>query len=205
MDLLQKGQKISINIQNEDKIVEMSGSISKVYDDRIDVELPPYFMRYVEFLEVGKPLTIKVFSKIGTIDFNTVVISSPLEDDNFTIEFDANALKLTVGEELPVIGAMEKLRIYNKEWSYMAKTFEISTENIKFYSDKVFNIDENLNCELILPSDYGTINFKITITERDEVYDKEYTASFYNMNENDRQTLLYYMYVYSNDYSQEEK
>ena len=117
MDLLQQGQKLSINIQKEDNLVEIIGTITEIFDDRIEIELPPYFMRYVEYLDVGKPLTIKVFSKIGTIDFNTVVISSPLEDDSFAIEFDTNALKLTIGNEIPVIDAMETLRIYTKEWS----------------------------------------------------------------------------------------
>ena len=194
MDLLQQGQKLSINIQTEDKLIEIIGTITEIFDDRINLELPPYFMRYIEYLDVGKPLTIKVFSKIGTIDFNTIVISSPLEDDeSFAIEFDANALKLTVGTEIPIIDTMETIRIYTKEWSILAKTLQISTEYIKLYSNKIFN------CELMLPKEYGIIKFGATITEIDPVYEKEYTATFFNMSETDRQTLLYYMYVYANN------
>ena len=203
MDLLQEGQKLSINIQKEDMLVEIIGTIAEIYDDRINIELPPYFMRYVEYLDVGKTLTIKVFSKFGTIDFNTIVISSPLEDECFAIEFDANALKLTVGDEIPVVAAMEKIRLYTNEWSSLAKTLEISTDYIKIYSDKVFNTDDSFNCELMLPEEYGIINFRATITEKDPVYEKEYTATYYNMSEKDRQTLLYYIYTYANNSEQE--
>ena len=205
MDLLQQGQKLSINIQKDDTLVEIIGTITELYDDRIIIELPPYFMRYIEYLDVGKNLTVKVFSKIGTIDFNTVVISSPLEDDNFAIEFDANALKLTVGSEIPVIDAMENIRIYTKEWSQIVKTLQISTDFIKIYSNKVFKIDDTFNCELMLPQEYGTIKFGATITAIDPIYEKEYTATYYNMNETDRQTLLYYMYAYSNSSEQVRK
>ncbi len=203
MDLLQSGQKISINIEKDDKLVEILATIVEIFDDRLDIELPQYFMRYIEYLDVGKHLTIKVFSKLGTVDFNTVVISSPLED-KFTVEFDYNSLKLTPGEELPVIDAIENLRIIKGEDSFIVKTIQISTEYIKLYSDEPLVQEENFKCELILPEDYGTISFKATVTAKDTVYDNEYTISFYGMNEYDRQTLLYYMYVYTNEYTEQE-
>lgn len=203
MDLLKQGQKISLYIQKDDTLVEIIGTITEIYDDRLDIELPPYFMRYIEFLDVGKFLTAKVFSKVGTIDFNSIVISSPIEDESFAIEFDANALRLTVSSEIPVIASMEKLRLYDKDWSYIAKTFEISTEYVKFYSDKDFNVDDTFNCELILPDEYGIIKFRATVTEKDPLYDREYTAAYYNMSEKDRQTLLYYIYIYTNNSEQE--
>ena len=105
MDLLRIGQKLSIFFQKDEKIVEISCTVQKVFDDRLVIELPPYFMRYINFLEVGKRLTVKVFSKIGTLDFNTVIISSPLEEE-FAVELDYNAMKLKEGDELPVINAV---------------------------------------------------------------------------------------------------
>lgn len=100
MDLLSEGQKLNLYIQKSDSIVEMVCSIEHVFDDRLEVALPQYFMRYIEYLQTGCRLTVKAFSKLGTIDFNTVVISSPLED-NFAIELDYNAMKLTPSSEIP--------------------------------------------------------------------------------------------------------
>ena len=198
MELLKSGQKLSIYFQKEERLVEVASTISEVKTDRIVVDLPPYFMRYIEFLEVGCKLTIKVFSKIGTIDFNTVVITSPLEDE-FSIEVDYNAMKLTPTEEFPVINAVEQMNIVKEESVYKVNTFEISTTYLRFYSDFEFQMDDILDCELFLPKNYGIIRFKGTITYVDPVYDNEFQISYSTMTEEDRQSLLYYMYLYSNN------
>ena len=203
MDLLQVGQKLTLNICKQNKLVELVGKINAIYDDRLDVELPPYFMRYVECLDVNMRITVKVFSKFGTIDFNAVVITSPLED-GFTIELDYNAMKFTPGEELPVINALEKLNIKRNGEVILANTIEISTESIKIYCDTPLEKDDNFDCELLLPDDYGIIYFKAAVTYKDTIYDNEYKISFYSMNETDRQTLLYYMYLYMKNYDQEQ-
>lgn len=197
MDLIKPGQKLSLFFPKSDKLVEIVCVILQVLSDRLIVELPQYFMRYIEFLEVGCPLTVKVFSKLGTVDFNTVVITSPLED-NFTMELDYNAMKLTPGEELPVINAVEDLNILQNDTVLNVKTFEISTESLKFYSDKKFALGDFFDCELILPKNYGIIKFRATVINVDPVYDNEFQVSYSLMNEDDRQSLLYYMYIYSN-------
>ena len=198
MDLLKTGQKISISFQKEEKIVEISCTISEVLEDRIVIELPQYFMRYIEYLEVGCKLTVKVFSKIGTVDFNTIVISSPLEEE-FSVELDYNAMKLTPTEEIPVVNAVETLNIImDDERLFKVNTFEIATEYLKFYSDYEFQMNESFNCELILPKNYGIIKFRGTVIYIDPVYDNEYKITYENMVEEDRQNLLYYMYLYTN-------
>ncbi len=203
MELIHSGQKLSINIIKDDKLIEIIGVITEVLDDRISVELPKYFMRYIEFLEVGKPLTVKIFSKMGTVDFNTVVITSPLEE-HFTIELDYNAVKLTPDSDVKSVDAIETLILKDKDASYTVKTTDISIETIICVCTKPLEVDQKFDCELILPQDYGTIFFKATVTKRDIVYDNEYTLSCYAMNEENRQSLLYYMYMYTLKYSQQE-
>lgn len=172
----------------------MACTIESVLEDRIVIELPPYFMRYIEFLQEGCGLTIKVFSKLGTIDFNTVVITSPMEDE-FSVELDYNAMKLTPGEELPVLKALELVTMSKGEESWTVKTFEISTQYLKFFSERSFQLDEVYECELNLPESYGIISFTGIITDVDPVYENEFTITFRTMTEVDRQTLLYYMYM----------
>lgn len=198
MDLLREEQKITLYFQKNENMVEMVCTIAKVYDDRLDLILPQYFMRYINFLQVGCRLTAKAFSKLGTVDFNTVVISSPLEE-TFTIELDYNSLKLMTGSELPVINATESMEVTRIDGSLIVKTFEISTEYIKFYCDKKLEIGETLNCSIKLPKDYGIINFKASVLEVDSIYDNEYKALYVSMPGSTMQTLLYYMYVYTKD------
>ena len=200
MDLFNEGQKLALIFVKDSNMVEMICTIEKVFDDRLELQLPQYFMRYVEFLQEGSRVTIKVFSKLGTVDFNSVIISSPLDSDlPFAIELDYNAVKLTPGEELPVVSAMEKLEIYLENEIIKLKTFEISTEYMRYYSDRKFNIDDQLDCAIILPKDYGIIKFKAVVSEIDPIYDNEYTATYVTMTEKARQSLLYYMYLYSSN------
>lgn len=199
MDLFNEEQKIALSFIKDNMMVEMVCSIDKIYEDRLSLNLPQYFMRYINYLQVGNRVTAKVFSKLGTIDFNTVIITSPLEDV-FFIELDYNSLKLTPSNEIPVINATESLTIIKNSEVFNLKTLEISTDYIKFYSDKKFNLEEAVDCNINLSNNYGTIKFKATISGIDEVYDNEYTASFTTMTENDRQTLLYYMYMYTKDF-----
>ena len=106
MDLFNEEQKIALSFIKDNMMVEMVCSIDKIYEDRLSLNLPQYFMRYINYLQVGNRVTAKVFSKLGTIDFNTVIITSPLEDV-FFIELDYNSLKLTPSNEIPVINATD--------------------------------------------------------------------------------------------------
>lgn len=196
MDLLREGQKLTLYFQKNSNMVEMSCEIEKIHDDRLDIILPKYFMRYVEMLRVGAKLTAKAFSKFGTVDFNTVVISSPLEE-TFTIELDYNSVKLTPSNDLPLINAVEKLEISIDNETFFTKTFELSMEYIKFNSDKNFLVGNNLECTLYLPETYGIIKFRAVVKEIDPIYSDEITAQVFTMTEEDRQTLLYYIYVYT--------
>lgn len=198
MDLFKKNQKVALIFQTESKTVEITCVINKVMNDRLELILPQYFMRYINYLKVGKRLSAKGFSKLGTLDFNTVVISSPLED-SFLIELDYNSIKLNSGSDVPKIHAVETLQVKREDSVLILKTIEITTEYLKFYTDKKFKIDEKIECDLILPDDYGIINIKGFISEIDPVYSNEYTLRYSTMREDSRQIILYYMYMYTKD------
>lgn len=198
MDLFNEGQKLTLFFKKDSNMVEMTCAIEQVFDDRLSLLLPQYFMRYIDYLQVGATLTAKAFSKVGTIDFNTMVISSPLED-NFIIEMDYNAIRLTIGEDIPVIQAIEDLEINLEDRCLNLKTFEISIDYIKFNSKTRLSINDSFDATLILPKNYGIIKFNAVVTEIDPIYDTEYTAVFTTMTEQARQSLIYYMYVYSKD------
>ena len=202
MDLIKKGQKLTLFFQKGSYMVEMACTVEEVFEDRLVLNLPQYFMRYIEYLQLGKKLTVKAFSKLGTVDFNTVVISSPLEEC-FSIEADQNSMKLTPGSELPVVEAIEPIDVIRESGVVKLKTFKISTEYLKFYSDIPFTVDEFIDCSLNLPKDYGIIKFRAIVSDVDPVYDNEYTIKYLNLTEEDIQTLLYYMYMYSSTTDQD--
>ena len=73
MNLLSKEQKIALIFQKGDNLIEIICTIEKIYDDRLELALPQYFMRYIDSLQVNSSVTAKVFTKFGTIDFNSVI------------------------------------------------------------------------------------------------------------------------------------
>ena len=198
MDLLSIEQKIALLFQKGENLIEMTCVIDNVKDDRLELSLPQYFMRYIDCLQVGTKLTAKAFSQLGTIDFNTIIITSPLEDV-FSIEVDANAVKLTPGKELPVVNAIEPIEISCAKGQILTKTIELSTEYVKIASDVKLDIEDTLDCLLKLPKDYGTIRFKAVVAEVDDVFDDEYKINFSTITESALQDLLYYMYIYSKE------
>ena len=198
MNLFNEGQKLALLFNKDSNIVEIICTIEKIFDDRLQLVLPQYFMRYIAYLQEGTQLTAKVFSKLGTVDFNTMIIDSPL-DENFTIELDYNALKLATGDEIPTIKAVDFLEIHINNSLIRVKTFEITTEYLKFSSNKDFSVGDTFDGVLILPKSYGKINFVGEIVEIDPIYTNEYTVNYITITEDAKQELLYYMYMYTKD------
>ena len=53
----------NLEAQSKDSnFVEMTCSIESIKDDRLVLNLPQYFMRYIDFLQVGSKMTAKAFS-----------------------------------------------------------------------------------------------------------------------------------------------
>lgn len=195
MNLFKKDQRVALYIEKKDIVVEIVCTINKILDDRLILNLPQYFMRYIDILQVGTKLMAKVFSKLGTIDFNSIIISSPLED-SFAIELDYNAIKFVDNADLTVIEEIHPLKINDNTEEITAETIEISTQNLKFtYQENKFKLNQILDFTLHLPKNYDIINFKGIISHIDEIYENEYTVTYSIISDVARQNLLYYIYM----------
>ena len=195
MNLFKKDQRVALYIEKKDIVVEIICTINKILDDRLILNLPQYFMRYIDILQVGTKLMAKVFSKLGTIDFNSIIISSPLED-SFAIELDYNAIKFVDNADLTVIEEIHPLKINDNTEEITAETIEISTQNLKFtYQENKFKLNQILDFTLHLPKNYDIINFKGIISHIDEIYENEYTVTYSIISDVARQNLLYYIYM----------
>ncbi|MBQ7127076.1 hypothetical protein IJO12_08315 [bacterium] len=195
MNLFKKDQRVALYIEKKDIVVEIICTINKILDDRLILNLPQYFMRYIDIMQVGTKLMAKVFSKLGTIDFNSIIISSPLED-SFAIELDYNAIKFVDNADLTVIEEIHPLKINDNTEEITAETIEISTQNLKFtYQENKFKLNQILDFTLHLPKNYDIINFKGIISHIDEIYENEYTVTYSIISDVARQNLLYYIYM----------
>lgn len=93
MGLVQINQKAKIIFDSEGHSVELDCTVDDVLFDRIRLVFVKSFMRYLDYLDVGNELLIKVFAPQGIIQFHSMVISSPMEK-YFEIEYDEDAINL---------------------------------------------------------------------------------------------------------------
>jgi len=93
MGLVQVLQKAKIIFDSDGHKVELDCTVDEVLFDRIRLVFTKSFMRYLNALEPGNELLIKVFAPQGVIQFHSMVISSPLEKF-FEIEYDEDAINL---------------------------------------------------------------------------------------------------------------
>ena len=167
MGLIQINQKAKIIFDSEGHKVELDYTVDDVLFDRIRLVFTKSFMRYLDYLEAGNELLIKVFAPQGVIQFHSMVISSPLEKF-FEIEYDEDAINLEMDYsskidhldnliiKRPLLGDIST-KIINMDLSWLSfctvtplninSTFDfimtLDNEEIMFKGKIIGEIDEN--------------------------------------------------------------
>lgn len=195
MNLVREGQKLNLIFNKGEKTVELTCIVSRVFYDRIVVELPKSFMRYIECLASGCEVSVRVFSTAGLLAFNSVIINGGLEDE-FTIEYDDNNVKMEHYSESPSIEEILEMTIKDvkKSTQYSAKTIEIGTKGVKFVCKDKLELDSVYDFVLSVGDEFGNIEFSGIINSNDEVFPEEYEMSYTKISGDDRQNILRFIY-----------
>lgn len=195
MNLVREGQKLNLIFNKGEKTVEITCVVAGVEFDRIIVELPKSFMRYIEHLSAGCEVSVRVFSTAGLLAFNSVIINGGLEDE-FVIEYDENAIKMEHYSESPSVEEILEMTIKNTKKALMfnAKTIEIGTKGIKFVCHDKLEVNGVYDFVLNVGEEFGNIEFSGIINSNDEVFTEEYEMSYTKISGDDRQNILRFMY-----------
>ncbi len=194
MNLVREGQKLNLIFNKGDKTVEITCVVAGIEFDRLLVELPKSFMRYIEFLSTGCEVSVRVFSTAGILAFNSIVINGGLEDF-FSIEYDENAVRMEPYTESPSIEEILELLIKDKSGrSYAAKTIEVGTKGLKFVCEEKLELETIYDFTLITNEEFGNIEFTGLINSYDEVFPEEYVMSYTKISGIDRQNILRFIY-----------
>jgi len=156
MGLFQENQKAKIIFEADDKIVEMDCYIAKIYYDRLKMELPDSSNRYHNYLKSGTLIKFKIFSQVGIISQDSIVLTSPEEKD-FTVEYDANSLDIQNRRHGKRYSANCNLVIFRPLLGNIeTKLIDISARGLRYYSD--------------IPLETGSIfDCKVTLTESSKI------------------------------------
>lgn len=195
MNLVREGQKLNLIFNKGEKTVEITCVVSKVFYDRLVVDLPKSFMRYIEHLTSGCEVSVRVFSTAGLIAFNSVIINGGLEEQ-FTIEYDEDFVSMEHYSESPSVEEILEMTIKDTSEPAMlsAKTIEIGTKGMRFVSSSKLNIGSVYDFVLNIGEEFGTIEFSGLINSNDEVFPEEYEMSYTKISGEDRQNILRFIY-----------
>lgn len=194
MNLVREGQKLNLIFNKGDKTVEITCVITAIEFDRLIVELPKSFMRYIEFLASGCEVSVRVFSTAGILAFNSIIINGGLEDI-FSIEYDENSVRMEPYTESPSAEEILDLIIKDKSGNvYQAKTIEIGTKGLKFVCENKLELETIYDFTLITNEEFGNIEFTGLINNYDEVFPEEYVMSYTKISGIDRQNILRFIY-----------
>ncbi len=195
MSLVREGQKLNLIFNKEDKTVEITCVVSEVQFDRIFVDLPKSFMRYINYLATGCEVSVRVFSTAGLLAFNSIIINGGLEEV-FSIEYDENFVRMEPYSDSPSVEEIINMTIKDPKSNqiYAAKTIEIGTKGVKFLCEDALEIDSVYDFVIMADEEYGNIEFSGLINGNDEVFPNEYEMSYTKISGSDRQDILRFIY-----------
>jgi c-di-GMP-binding flagellar brake protein YcgR len=166
---------------------ELNCGIKKVYKDRIFLDYPKEIMDYVDYLQEGDDVSVKIFTPSGIKAYDAIVLNSPLEND-FVIEFVENYIEIQRRKYLRMDFEAKVLIEYDRE-KIVTHTIDIGGGGIRFSCEDSFEPNQTVSCHLFLP-EFPAIQAQGIIIKEKHLKDNEYVMFFTKIDEKDRTKLL---------------
>lgn len=166
---------------------ELNCSIKSIQKDRISLNSPNDIMQYVDYLQEGDDISVKIFTPTGIKAYNAIVLNSPLEND-FVIEFVENYIEIQRRKYLRMDCEAKVLIEVGRE-KVVTHTIDIGGGGVRFTSETPFEPNQTVNCFIFLP-EFSAIQAQGIIIKEKHLKEKEYVIFFTKIDEKDRTKLL---------------
>ncbi|MGN1125047.1 MAG: PilZ domain-containing protein [Candidatus Gastranaerophilaceae bacterium] len=183
-------QKAKIFFDGENGIeMELDCIIKDIQNDRISLEYPEDAEPLKKYLEEGVPIDVKIFTPTGLVVFESVVIDSPLDGDDFIVEYieDTVVVERRDYSRSPL---KTKLTLELNKEVFIASTIDISGGGIKFFSKEELDPEQNVKGKLYLRNYNEPIEFEGVILDNPSLQPDEYTLAFTNIQEKERDKVI---------------
>lgn len=167
---------------------ELGCSIKKIYSDRISLDFPSETMNYLDYLEEGSEIAVKIFTPVGVRMFDSIILNSPLESE-FVIEFIENYIEVQRRKYLRV-DVNTKIIIEREEHNIVTNTLDIGGGGVRFFYEGSFDYKENVKCMLYLPMILNSIKAKGIIIKDSNLKKNEYVLFFTDIKEIERDKII---------------
>lgn len=188
MDIIRENQLVKLFFKDaEGSEKELNCTIKRIYKDRISLIPPEETIDYVDYLQEGDDISVKIFTPAGIKAYDAIVLNSPLED-NFVIEFVENYIEIQRRKYLRM-DYEAKVLIQEGFTKVVTQTIDIGGGGIRFASETPFNPNQTVTCHLFLP-EYPVIQAQGIIIKEKHLKENEYVIFFTKISENDRTKIL---------------
>lgn len=162
-------------------------SIKKLYKDRISLNYPKEIIQYVDYLQEGDDISVKIFTPVGIKAYDAIVLNSPLEND-FMIEFVEDFIEIQRRKYVRM-DYEAKVLIQDGLAKVVTYTLDIGGGGIRFVSEQPFEPNQTVSCHLFLP-EVASIQAQGIIIKEKHLKEDEYVLFFTKIDENDRTKIL---------------
>lgn len=188
MDIIRENQLVKLFFKDaEGSEKELNCSIKRIYKDRISLVPPEETIDYVDSLQEGDDVSVKIFTPAGIKAYDAIVLNSPLEND-FVIEFVENYIEIQRRKYLRM-DYEAKVLVQVGFTKVVTQTIDIGGGGIRFASETPFEPNQTVICHLFLP-DVPTIQAQGIIIKEKHLKENEYVIFFTKITENDRTKIL---------------
>ncbi len=189
MSNIKEGQKVKLYVNTVDgHEKELNCLIKAVYPDRLSLEISKEIFEQSQYLDEGNEVPVKIFTPIGILVFNAVILNSPYEQE-FVIEYIENATQIQRREYVRVPFVMKILIEMENKSKIVTRTIDISGGGIKFFYEGDLISGEVLKVTLYLPEE-RSVQAKGIIVENNRISQNEYVLSFIEIEEKERDRII---------------
>lgn len=166
---------------------ELDCTIKNIYKDRISLNFPQEINNYVDYLQEGDEVNVKIFTPSGIKMFDAIILDSPPESE-FVIEFVEDYLEI----QRRMYIRMEfnaKILVERGKDNIVTHTFDIGGGGLRFFYEGSFEHKESVGCRLFLP-EQPTIQTEGIIIKDKHLKENEHVLVFTKIEENDRDKII---------------
>lgn len=190
MSEIREDQKAKLSFKMADNSEkELECVVKDIQKDRLSLAFPRETLSYVEYLQEGSEVPVKIFTPSGVRMFNAMVLNSPLEPD-FVIEYVEDSIQIQ-RREYPRVKFDTKVIIERATGeNIVTQTFDIGGGGLRFRSDADFAQNEPVSCRLYFKEQVSSLKIEGIILKKPHLQPYERVLFFTKILESDRDKIV---------------
>lgn len=157
MQSIRVGQKAEIyfRVSTADEI-KLLCSVKDIYPDRVQLNFPKATLTFIDYLQEGVCVLMKIYTPKGIKIFNVLIIDSP-DTGVFMVEFGEDYDELQRRKFIRASVETKMILRRAPKDPFIVKTLEISSGAVRFTSNESFKNREPFDVFLYLPNNIRSV------------------------------------------------